>query len=754
MSLLLLAVLSTWLPAAVATAALAAPVRLRIGVVADGIYRLTPADFTAAGLDPVAVDPRTFALSSLGDPTALRVTGETDGRFDDGDFIEFFGQRFRGPEMDQKYTDERVYWLDVGGPAGLRIPDVDATPAYTLTPPADFPETIHAENSLFWWTLHTLTLDTQDTWFWGRLQPVGAGAAVTQTFPYTVPHPAAGFTATLRLEEIARAWNSAIFPDHRTMISLGGRSLADETWDGKVRRVFTATVPPDLLASGLNTVVVAAANQPGLTTDDVYVNYWEVDYRRQFRAWEGRLDFPAEQAGAQEYLIGGWMSAATAVWDVSDPARPRRLTGAAATAEGQGFQVRFRAETAADARFWLQEESQIGRPAGVRLRPPTGLRAPAEGTDAVIVTPAEFLPAATRLADWHRAHGRRPLIADVQDVYDEFNDGIYHPKAVQAMLSWAAAHWPAPAPAYLTLVGDGHWNFKGFNPAVYPALPNPIPPYLAWVDPWQGEVPADARYGDLDGDGVPDVAVGRLAVNTLAEAQTVVDKLIGYDEMLRRQPWQHRALFVADNPDGASDFPALSDEIIRDRLPADLAAGVQRVYLGQTVPDAVSARVAISSAINSGVFLVQYMGHGAPARWASEQIWRTVDVPTLHNGSQLPVVMTFNCLDGYFALPDPTNFSIAETMQRLAGGGSVAAISPSGLGLTDDQQEFRRTLMDVIFREHIRELGLALTITKQRFYARFGLNYLISTVMLYGDPALQMPVGVARYLPLTLRGDK
>ena len=31
------------------------------------------------------------------------------------------------------------------------------------------------------------------------------------------------------------------------------------------------------------------------------------------------------------------------------------------------------------------------------------------------------------------------------------------------MLRWAAAHWPG-APAYLTLLGDGHWNMKGIAP--------------------------------------------------------------------------------------------------------------------------------------------------------------------------------------------------------------------------------------------------------------------------------------------------
>ena len=123
----------------------AASVRVRIGVTADGIVQLAPSDLATAGVDPATVDPRTFALSSMDQPVAIRVTGEVDGRFDGADLLTFFGQKFRGTEFQEKYTDERVYWLDIGGTAGLRIADVDATPRGDLTPPQDVAATVHAE---------------------------------------------------------------------------------------------------------------------------------------------------------------------------------------------------------------------------------------------------------------------------------------------------------------------------------------------------------------------------------------------------------------------------------------------------------------------------------------------------------------------------------------------------------------------------------------------------------------------------------
>jgi hypothetical protein len=105
-------------------------------------------------------------------------------------------------------------------------------------------------------------------------------------------------------------------------------------------------------------------------------------------------------------------------------------------------------------------------------------------------------------------------------------------------------------------------------------------------------------------------------------------------------------------------------------------------------------------------------------------------------------VMTFNCLDGYFVHPAPSSFSMAELMLRHPGGGSIAAISPTGLGTTDVQHEFRKVLLDVMFKQNVQEMGRALSIAKQQYGAMVSpapAFYLIDTMTLFGDPALRLP---------------
>jgi hypothetical protein len=100
--------------------------------------------------------------------------------------------------------------------------------------------------------------------------------------------------------------------------------------------------------------------------------------------------------------------------------------------------------------------------------------------------------------------------------------------------------------------------------------------------------------------------------------------------------------------------------------------------------------------------------------------------------------MVFNCLDGYFI--HPVKQSLAETLQRRKGGGAVATISPSGLGRTTDQQNFRRILMTVLFEDGERDLGTALTMAKRQYYDTYGSNYLVGTMTLFGDPAMRLPL--------------
>ena len=107
---------------------------------------------------------------------------------------------------------------------------------------------------------------------------------------------------------------------------------------------------------------------------------------------------------------------------------------------GATYNVRFRTTPAVGKSLWLQTEGSFATPASISIRTATGLSAPAGGADTVIVrTVVLYAPRPRRWRPGIVAHGRRTVIADLQDVYDEFNYGIRHPVAVRQMMTWAAS---------------------------------------------------------------------------------------------------------------------------------------------------------------------------------------------------------------------------------------------------------------------------------------------------------------------------
>ena len=743
-------------------------------IVADreGLYRLTYADLQAAGLDLDHVDPRTFRLTSRGSDVAIQVSGEGDGRFDSGDTLTFFGQPFLGSTgldsvvlggqlvakttaLSQSYsaattyTDENVYWLTVGGVGGPRMQRVQGQPIDTAPVPTSFRKTVRAEQSLLWWTTH---FTNRDTWFWDRVQTSGT-LSRTYTAQLSALAPGA-LTAAIRGEAVARNHNPNASPDHRTRVTLNDPTVVveDVTWDGPVRHRFEAQVAQSALREGTNNLNFTVIRQAALSADDIFFDWFEITYDRRFVADADQLVFEGAAAGTWQYEISGFGAPTIEVYDVSNPHTPRSITSTRVTSINSSYRAAFQVTHSTGARYLAVAPSAIQRPKSVAVYSGPDLRAATNGADYVLITHRDFWDSAQRLAAYRRAQGMRTVVVDVADVYNQFNDGIYSPLAIRHFLAYAYAKWQAPAPSYALLVGDGHWNFKGFSTARLGTTPIFMPPNLAWVDPWQGEVESANLLAAVVGDDVmPDLSIGRLPVNTAAEAKAMVDKIISY-EAAPTQDWQRRLLFVADNtPDAAGNFTALSETFITDHLPQGFQA--DRLYLDNECGAPTSPATACPAATNKliellntqGSLLVNYTGHGSISRWAHEQLVVNNNIASLTNNARLPIVLSLSCLDGYWFYPNQPG--LTEALVRADQRGAVATFSPTGLGLASGHDELQRGFYAAIFERGVRTFGPATLAGKFALYTTGQHTDLIHTFTIFGDPALRLPVPVVTPSP-------
>ena len=128
---------------------------------------------------------------------------------------------------------------------------------------------------------------------------------------------------------------------------------------------------------------------------------------------------------------------------------------------------------------------------------------------------------------------------------------------------------------YVLLVGDDSFDphdFMGSGAASY------VPALFA-RDTVFGRVPSENAYADLNDDGRPELAIGRLPVTTVAEADLLADKIVAQADLLR--PYAATHLFAADNTTTSdATFREEADAAVRARpegvnpVWSDLATGV------------------------------------------------------------------------------------------------------------------------------------------------------------------------------------
>jgi hypothetical protein len=229
-------------------------------------------------------------------------------------------------------------------------------------------------------------------------------------------------------------------------------------------------------------------------------------------------------------------------------------------------------------------------------------------------------------------------------------------------------------------------------------------------------------------DLLPDLAIGRLPATTVEEAEALVSKLLAWEES--GQGPGGNAVLVADTPDGAGDFEADVEDIRASFLSGRPVTTLKVRELGS------ATRPAILDAFDEGASLVSYVGHGGTAVWSSANVLNSWDTPSLRAQSRQPLLLTMNCLNGYFVAP---NFdALPEALLKAQGRGVVGAFSPSGLSLDGPAHEYHKALVGELASGRHTRLGDAV-LAAQMAYAETGLMpELLDVYQLLGDPATRI----------------
>jgi hypothetical protein len=670
---------------------------LKVSVNAEGWYRLTQAELLAAGLNS-SIDPRTLQLYAGGKAQQMVVKGEEDGRFDPSDYVEFYGQG-----IDSTYSKSNIYWLMEGTGFAQRV----------ATAPAmnhqggggSFPYSVERrDKSIYFSSLLNGDLDN----FFGAVivrEPLHQTLTVRNLDTEKV------HDTTLRIALQGVNWY-----DHVIDVQANGQYLGQLYFFGQFPGEISFTVPHTVWREGDNVITLTPL---GGLTDISLVDSITLTYEHTFTADNNYLRFPLKSN--QPVTIWGFSSDAISVFDVTSPQAVRRLNGQLVKREGKNgatdFGISLSLHGSGVKELMALTENRYSRVAKINVDSPSNWKATSNRADFVIFTTKSFFPMAEELQALRKNEGISTAIVDIEDVYDEFSFGQKTPQAIKDFLANAMSNWSQPV-KYILFLGDSSYDPKNYlNHGDTDLVPTKL------ADTIFLEAVTDDWFADFNGDFISDIPVGRLPARNQQEAQTMINKIVAYENAAP----SNEVLLVADTND-VYDFESANNNLI-PLLPADSnITFVKRSQLGDS-----GARSAILDSLNRGPKIVNYAGHGSIDLWRGNLLTNS-DAMHLQNQHSLPMVVTMNCLNGYFQ--DPLLEGLSESLLKSPQGGAVAAWGSSSLTFAEEQAPANYELFRLLFDN---SKG-GLTIGEAAIRAK-SMTYDIDvrySWILFGDPTMRL----------------
>jgi len=595
-----------------------------------------------------------------------------------------------------------VAWELVRSRDGLRMPLVSAAPAGDVVSSAPLGTASFEVNRIYQPGL----LEAPELWLWEGL---ASGATRAKGFSLSGVDAASSRTAGLEVF-LQGASESGQPVDHHVSVSLNGTLVGEAQFAGKKPYRVSQNVPVSLLHEGANEISLTNVADTGVSSF-VFLDRFSLAY-------------PQDSSLATGVFEGTWAEGGTAT--LSRTNGPVAFLDVTATPlwlygyEPTGGSLRFRAE--AGHRYLAVSQQALLSP---RVAAPAAstLRSTQNQADYLLIAPRAFLAAAEPLVQRRADQGLQARAVAFEEIVDEFGRGQPSAEAIKAFLGYAFHSWTRPSPRYVLLLGDANYDPHNFTGT---SQPSPLP--VLWTKTSYLWTASDPQLAAVNGeDSLPDLAIGRLPATTVAEAEALVRKLLAWEDS--GQGLNGRATLVADNPDLAGDFEA----DIRDIAESYLAGRSDLLLLSEL---GAQTRPRILDALNSGLSYLGYVGHGGAAVWASENVWNSWDAARLQTQSEQPMLVTMNCLNGYFVAPAFN--SLSESLLKAEGRGAIASFSPSGLSLDGPAHQYHRALMAALTSGQHQRLGDAV-LAAQRSYALTGsMPELLDVYHLFGDPAMKI----------------
>ncbi|MBP8887265.1 MAG: type IX secretion system sortase PorU, partial [Flavobacterium sp.] len=371
-----------------------------------------------------------------------------------------------------------------------------------------------------------------------------------------------------------------------------------------------------------------------------------------------------------------------------------------------------------------------------------------------IISPSFLFNQAEKLANFHRNYSNLNVkVITLESIYQEFSSGKQDVAAIRNCIKYIYenASTPEKRVKYVNLFGDASYDFKDRiinNTNVVPIYHSlnsnttgessfASDDFFGLMDPSEGNIFSD--FGGID------IAVGRMLVNNVQQADEMVNKVIEYHDLKSYGNWRNSFVLVSDDSDQVSDATLQN----RQNILADAIAlekpflNVNKILLDSYIQEASAggsrypkARTDFFNAFEKGALVFNYLGHGGEDGLSSERIWEKSDGQSLSNQYKYPLFITITCEFSRF--DNPFRPTAGEYTYWNPKGGAISMITTIRSIGQFSAENFNDTLTKNLLSygsSQYTSIAEALRISKNS-----NPNSATNVVFYIGDPALMLAV--------------
>ena len=678
---------------------------------------------SVSGSDLIALNPawnrlrlNRIALTLNGDAVPRHIIS-ADDRLDADDRIVFNVSDVNGE--DTPFIDHYTYRLLVDGSKSTDATVYDGrdVDGQTVSEEGLISQTLTAKK------LHSALLTTGDPWYDARLLSVGNPASIEYTTDFALPiNEARGGQLELVL------FGSLDFPgqgdDHHVQVTVNGELVHDVSFDGLTGFGEQIQLPDGLLKNSGNTVEITVVGDTGFAADVVLVDEVRlsafsslVDDTRLFFDFADSDEVNGYRVSGTDgmevyaYTTGGLLSVVQG--NVTDGGVEFSRLPYEASANYDDVELRYAA-----SHTWPTPVISVT----------TGEDLHSQEADYLIVAHPSFMgDDLNDFAEYKANLGYNVRIVDWLEIVNTYGHGNNTPEALNNFLKEANQEYSTEN---VLIVGGHTSDYFGITDE---SVVNFIPGHYRAVSVFEYTA-TDNPYADLNGDNIPEIAVGRWPVRSVLDLQTIIKKTKDWHQNREDSPKQN-AYLLAQATDGQnlSFAEQLSNRVRIPLLTLDEIDGVEQLNLDalpEGVTDVVSfTRSELASKINGGTDIISFSGHGSPTSWGFQNIINTNFVRDLENQGDPVLLMPLACFITHY---ESVSTNTLAHQWLFAGDQGAAAIhGASVLGEYRENGLFAQRYLNQ--SKTSKTVGEAIMKAKQELGSN---NEILHNWTMLGDPTL------------------